>query len=454
MKPTLFGSSGIRGLVNDEITSKLSQRVGQALASVNEGGCIVVGRDVRLTGPMLENALLSGLSSGGADSLALGVVPTPVAAWMTRFSGSDAGVQISASHNPPQYNGLKLFNSVGVSLTREEQIKIEETIEKEDQISVDWDCVGTVEQLDAIQPYVDEALGLLETSSDLRVACDLFNGATTVLAPMAFRELGIAAEFINAVGDGRFPSGNPEPDDVTLSCLGKFVKVRGLDMGFGFDGDGDRMMPLNSDGQVVSPDRVLAAYAGYAVEKVGGGVVVTHVGASMSIDDVVHAAGGSVIRTPVGDSFITEAIVKHGAVFGGEPVGAWVMPEVHLCPDGVLAALKLLEALDDTDSSLDEFVAAVPEFPIRREKIECLNRLKPIVMKRIQEKYDTVIKNVTDVTLVDGIRFELENGWILVRPSGTEPIIRITVEGRRDEDVDELMEMGKTLVRKALVKES
>jgi phosphoglucosamine mutase len=452
LKPKLFGSSGIRGLANSEITVTLSQRVGQAVATLHEGGCVVVGRDVRLTGLMFENALLSGLASGGADSLVLGIVPTPVAAWTTNASDSDAGVAISASHNPPEYNGLKLFNCDGMSLTSAEQFRLEKILEEGSYKLVDWDGVGRSEQIDAVQLYVDEVLGAMDLNTSFKVACDLFNGATSVLAPLAFHELGVDAEYINAVVDGRFPSGNPEPDPVSLIRLGRFVRARGFDIGFGFDGDGDRMMPLNREGVVVSPDRVLAAYAGYAVERAGGGVVITHVGASMNIDDVVQGAGGSIVRTPVGDSFITEAIVKYDAVFGGEPVGAWVMPEVHLCPDGVLAALKLLEALDYTGSTIDEFIEDVPEFPISRAKIECPNSLKLGVMKGVEEGYDTLFEDVQNMSLVDGVRLDMDRGWVLIRPSGTEPIIRITVEGREEENVNELLEKGKLLVREALVK--
>jgi phosphoglucosamine mutase len=369
---------------------------------------------------------------------------------MVRETGSDAGVEISASHNPPQYNGLKVFDGDGMSFTIRKQLELERILEDGGYRLAPWDCVGGVEEVDAVEPYADALGEALDVSWDGGAACDLFSGATCVTAPRVFEELGVQAEFINAVPDGRFPAGDPEPNAETLRRLGGYMKARGVPIGFGFDGDGDRMMPVGSDGATVSPDRVLAAYAGYAVERSGGGVVVTHVGASMSVDDVVAAAGGRVVRTPVGDAFVTEAVAEHGAVFGGEPVGAWVFPEVHMCPDGVLSALKLLEALGETETTLDEFVERAPSYPIGRAKLECPNSLKGKAMASISEDYGYSLKGVREIGTVDGVRLELESGWVLIRPSGTEPFIRVTVEGRSRVDMEILMERAKDLVKKVL----
>jgi len=450
LKPRLFGSSGIRGIANVDVTITLAQRVGAALATLHSGGAFIVGRDARTTGPMLEAALLSGVVSGGADALSVGLVPTPVAAWMIKETGSDAGVAITASHNPPEYNGLKVFNGRGMSLTNPEQLELEAVLERDAYSLAQWDEVGAVDQVDPVEPYLEAVSDALDELGDSRVGCDLFSGATCTMAPAAFQEMGVEAEFINSVPDGAFPAGNPEPSPESLARLGSFLRARGLDLGFGFDGDGDRMMPVDRGGAMVSPDRALAAYAGYVVERSGGGVVVTHVGASMNVDDMVEEAGGTVVRTPVGDAFITEAMEKHGAVFGGEPVGAWVMPEVHMCPDGVLSSLKLLEALEDTGLSLREFVEGAPEYPLDRAKVECPNRHKGRVMELLAEEYRGVFGEAEDVNTVDGVRLELEEGWVLIRPSGTEPLMRLTVEGRDSRKVRELMEKGKSLVNKVV----
>ncbi len=450
MKPKLFGSSGIRGLVNKDITTTLAQRVGAAIATMNKGGQVVVGYDARISGPMLEMALSSGINAAGADVLQIGLVPTPVTAWMIGETDSDAGVEVTASHNPPQYNGLKVFNREGMSLTIEEQIDTEKVLVEEAYDWAQWDAVGATEEVDAVESYVEMLADSINIEKEIIVAADCFCGATSTLAPIAFSEFPLKSNIINAIPDGTFPAGNPEPSRESLMGLGRYMKALGCEGGFGFDGDGDRMMPVGADGLMVNPDRALAAYAGYAVERNGGGTVVTHVGASMNVDEMVKEAGGKIVRTPVGDAFITEAMARHGAVFGGEPVGAWVFPEHHMCPAGVMGALKVLEALEETGKSIEEFISAAPEYPLDRLKLGCKDKQKPMAMTLIAERYQDAYRDVESVSTVDGVRLEMENGWALIRPSGTEPLIRITVEGRTREDVEDIMDRGKLLVKKVL----
>ena len=450
MKPKLFGSSGIRGLVNKDITATLAQRVGAAIATMNQGGQVVVGYDARISGPMLEMALSSGLNAAGADVIRVGLVPTPVTAWMIRETGSEAGVEVTASHNPPQYNGLKVFNREGMSLTIKEQLATEKVMVEEEYVWAQWDTVGASDEVDAIEPYVEMLADSIIIEKEIMVAADCFCGATSTLAPMAFGEFPLKSNIINAIPDGTFPAGNPEPSRDSLMGLGRYMKALGCEVGFGFDGDGDRMMPVGVDGLMVNPDRALAAYAGYAIERNGGGTVVTHVGASMNVDDMVKEAGGKIVRTPVGDAFITEAMAKHGAVFGGEPVGAWVFPEHHMCPAGVMGALKILEALEETGKSIEEFISAAPEYPLDRAKLGCEENQKAKAMTLIAEGYQDAYRKVNSVSTVDGVRLEMDNGWALIRPSGTEPLIRITVEGRTVKDVEDIMDRGRLLVKKVL----
>ena len=450
MKPKLFGSSGIRGLANKDITPTLAQRVGAAIATLHEGGTTVIGRDARLTGPMLEAALTSGVNACGGDVLQVGLVPTPVVAWMINESGSESGVSITASHNPPPYNGLKVFNTRGMSLTIEEQFMLEDVLENERYMWADWNQVGATEEIDAIDPYVDMLADTIEITGEHKVGLDCFCAATSTLTPVAFKEFPVDTKIINAVPDGLFPAGNPEPTKESLIRLGEYMKSIDCSIGFGFDGDGDRMMPVGANGEMVSSDRALAAYAGYAVTRNNGGTVVTHVGASMNVDDMVKKAGGKVIRTPVGDAFITEAMAKHNAVFGGEPVGAWVFPEHHMCPAGVMGALKVLEALDYMDQTIEEFVQAAPMYPLDRAKLECPNQKKSSTMEKISKGYADVYRDVESVSTVDGVRLEMNPGWVLIRPSGTEPLIRITVEGRTQRDVEDIMADAKILVKKVI----
>jgi phosphoglucosamine mutase len=450
MKRKLFGSSGIRGIVNQDITPILTQNVGTAIASIYKGGTAIVGRDTRISSPMLEGALISGLTSGGTDTYILGLMPTPITAWMVKESGAETGIEITASHNPSKYNGLKIFNKLGMSLTEKERMQLENVIKNDLYDLAQWDSVGLVEYLDAIDFYIDTLVESIELFLDMKIACDLFNGATSVVASPLMDEFAIQVEFINGIPDGTFPSGAPEPNRESLRRLENFIKFRDIPIGFGFDGDGDRMMVVDNYRGFVSPDRVLAAYAAYMVEKNQGGTVITHIGASMNVNEMVEEAGGQVVRTPVGDSFITESIVENKAIFGGEPVGAWVHPDISLCPDGLLSALKLLEALQEKEMTLEEFFTQSPVYPLRREKIGCPNEKKTALLEFISMNYRYKFNNVQSVNNIDGIRLELEDGWLLIRPSGTEPIIRITVEAKNLERVKEYMEKGTSLVEKSL----
>jgi len=448
--PKLFGTSGIRGVANAEVTPLLALRVGAALSSQFEGGVVVVGRDTRLSGKMLEAALVSGIASCGSNAKTLGIIPTPVLAYVTRELKADAGVAISASHNPPQYNGLKLFDSTTMAYTEEQQRQLEERIEQENFEFSTWDGVGAVEAVDTRRMYMDALAKNVKLERRWRIACDLFNGATCTIAPDAFDELGCETTLINAQPDGHFPAGDPEPTPESLLRLGRIVEAIDANIGFGFDGDGDRMMPVDGEGMTKSPDRVLAAYAKHVVEENRGGVVVTHIGTSMCVDEMVSQAGGSLERTRVGDVSIAEAVVRNGAVFGGEPVGAWIHPEVHLCPDGILSAMKLMEALDEEEKTLGEFVADVPEYPLLRVKVECPNQQKAEAMNAISARYGETFSDVRSASTLDGIRLDLDDEWTLIRPSGTEPIIRITVEGRNIKLAEELMERSRRFVQKVL----
>jgi phosphoglucosamine mutase len=446
---SLFGSSGIRGLANVEITPLLAQKVGASIASMFEGGAVLVGRDTRLSGEMIELALSSGLVAGGFVVGTLGVVPTPVVAWLTREMQAEAGVAISASHNPPQYNGLKIFDSTGMAYTMEQQEKLEGLIQKGEYVTSEWNRVGRVELMDLKRLYIEAISELVQVPLERRLVCDLFNGATTSIAKDLFEELGSAAILINAQPDGHFPAGNPEPNKESLERLGQMVLDTGGEIGFGFDGDGDRMMPVDEKGETPSPDSVLTAYAGYIVRANGGGTVVTHVGASMSVEEAVEAAGGSVVRTKVGDVHVTEAMLESGAIFGGEPVGAWIHPDVHLCPDGVLSAVRLIQALDSEGKTLSEFVSGIPEYPTLRAKIACPNPEKEAAMGSISDIGEE-FGDVKDISTVDGVRLQLDDGWVLIRPSGTEPIIRITVEAQDEERAEGLLETSQKFVQAVL----
>ncbi len=452
MESDLFGSSGIRAVVNLDLTPDIVVKLGLAIATSSRSRRALVGRDTRVSGPLIESALVAALMAGGSHVERLGVVPTPVLAYLTGIMDVDVGVMITASHNPPQFNGVKIFNNDGVAYGRERQKEIENIIETGGFQLADWRSIGEDSALNHSHLYTEMIERTLRLYKEWRIVIDPGCGATYSLAPSLLKNLGCKVVPVNAQPDGFFPSRSIEPNARSLISLGKIVDGLGADIGIGFDGDGDRVAFVDNEGRFVNSDRVLAAYAGYVIKERGSGVVVTNVEASMCVEKAVEAVGGSVVRTKVGDVYIMETMKSQSAVFGGEPCGAWIHPQRHYCPDGILSAAFLLKALEDEGVSLAEFVAQVPEYPILREKVGCANEIKHRVMERFEKSMKDVFPRFQHVSKIDGYRLELDDGWILVRPSGTEPLIRLTVEGESFKAAEKIMDKGLTSVR-SLVEE-
>ena len=448
----LFGSSGLRGLVNVDLTPELAVKVGMAIGSFLRTGKVLVARDTRTSGLMIENALVSGLQACGVKVHRLGVLPTPALAYLTRRLSANAGVMITASHNPPQYNGIKVFDSVGMAYGEEEQNQIERLVRREKFQLAEWHSLGEAQELDGGSLYIEMVLENVKLDTEWRVVVDPGCGATSQIAPAIFKNLGCKVTALNAQPDGFFPGRSPEPNAENLKFLAETVRALNADLGVAFDGDGDRAAFIDENGVFVDFDRVLAAYAAHALEKsqAKNGIVVTNVEASMCVEKMVEASGGKVVRTRVGDVYVAEAVKKFRAAFGGEPCGAWIHPEYHLCPDGILSSVLLLKALEDEGRSLSEFVADVPAYPVLRKNVRCRSEIKDAVVGRVERLLKRAFPDYRQISKVDGVRLSLEGGWVLVRASGTEPLIRLTVEGESLKTTKTIM--GRTLaaVKRAL----
>jgi phosphoglucosamine mutase len=260
--------------------------------------------------------------------------------------------------------------------------------------------------------------------------------------------MGCKVTAINAQPDGFFPARKSEPTAESLGDLAQVVKTLGADVGVAFDGDGDRVAFVDENGVFVNFDRSLAAYAAYALKRSGGGTVVTNVEASMCVETMAEAQGGKVVRTRVGDIYVSEAIKQVGAVFGGEPCGAWVHPQHHFCPDGPLSAALFLKALEDESESVSEFIAKVPEYITRRENLACKNESKYKAVAKIGDALKREFPSFTDFSTIDGVRLALKDGWLLVRASGTEPLIRLTVEGESVAVANDITLKATAIIRK------
>ncbi len=444
----LFGSSGVRGLANVDLTPELACKVGLAVAAYAKAKTVVVARDTRVSGSMLQEALVSGLLSSGTDVYLAGIVPTPILAYATMSMHADAGFMITASHNPPQYNGIKVFRTDSLSYVDADQEAVEKNIKEQSFALADWRRLGKTIPLNAGQIYIGMALKAVVLKKKWRVVVDPGCGATFKVAPDMLKAMGCKVTALNAQPDGHFPARKSEPTAESLTDLENVVKTLGADIGVAFDGDGDRVAFVDEKGSFVNFDRSLAGYCAYALKYSGGGIVVTNVEASMCVETMAEKYGGKVIRTKVGDIYVSEAIKRSNAVFGGEPCGAWVHPKLHYCPDGPLSASLMLKALEVENKSLSEFISEVPIYVTRRENIACKNEQKYRVVNKIGVALKADFKDFTDYSTIDGVRLALKRGWLLIRASGTEPLIRLTVEGESVAEANDITQKATAIIHR------
>ncbi|MBM4241354.1 MAG: phosphoglucosamine mutase [Euryarchaeota archaeon] len=446
MIPKLFGTSGIRGKVWESITTELALRVGRAVSTYvkreNSECKIVLGYDTRTSSQMIENAITAGILQGGCYVLRLGMVPTPVVGYATMKLKADAGIMITASHNPPEYNGIKLWNPSGMAYTQAQEKAIEKIIFEEDFHKASWDNIRKIEDVSSvIYDYINDLLDQVNIEPGLKVVIDSGNGAASLVSPLILRKAGCEVITLNCQPDGFFPGRMPEPSLENLSELMKIVKATKADLGIAHDGDADRMVAIDEEGNMADFDKLLALIS----SKIGGKIVTT-VDASLCVDECMEKVGGEVIRTKVGDVHVAEAIVENQASFGGEPSGTWLHPDFCMCPDGILSALKVVELVSNQDP-LSKLLDNLPNYPTIREKINCDDTQKDQIMEDVREKLPQQFDDVLDVNLIDGIRISMKDGsWVLIRPSGTESYIRITLESRTIEEAENIKKTSREFI--------
>ncbi|MDO5851670.1 MAG: phosphoglucosamine mutase [Methanobacteriaceae archaeon] len=436
--PKLFGTSGIRGKYNEKITLELAINVARSLASYIGGKdhTVIIGRDPRTTGKIIENVMVSALLECGCNVLNLGMVPTPVVGYATLKLKGNAGIMITASHNPSPDNGIKLWNPNGMAYKQDQEREIERLVYEKTFKPVNWSEIGSEYDISWFtNEYLDDLLNIVEINKEkpLKVVVDCANGAGSYLSPILLRKAGCNVVAMNAQPDGFFPGRNPEPSEANLKELKDAVKSIGADVGIAHDGDADRMIAVDEKGNVADFDKLLAL-----ISTQFGGNVVTTVDASACIDTCMHKIGGSVIRTPVGDVHVAEAINKHNATFGGEPSGSWLHPDFCMCPDGLLSGLRIIEIIQKK-GKLSKLLNDIENYPTIRSKITCENKDKTSIMNKVEAEFSNCFDDIKEITNIDGTRLSFNDGsWVLIRPSGTEPYIRITAEGKTSKHLEKI----------------
>ncbi len=451
MKGRLFGTTGVRKVYGREFDLDMALDLGKAFGTYLNEGTVLLARDVRITGKMVEDTFAAGLMSTGISVVRAGVIPTPTLAFMTMHGRYKAGVMITASHNPPEYTGIKFWTASSMGYTPHEEREIEKIYQSREFKRATWDRLGSDSSIDnAVSEHIREILARtkVETikSKEFKVVVDPGNGAACVLTPYLVRELGCKVITINGQLDGHFPGRKSEPDKESLVDLIRVVRDTGADLGVAHDGDSDRVVFVTENGEVIRSDRTIALISMDMLKRQPGGVIVTTVDSSKVLDEIVEKHGGKVIRTPVGDIQVAFKIRENNAIFGGEACGVFIFPDFHLAPEPFLATCKILELMAKTGRGFRDLMREIPIYPLKKTKIQCDNERKQEVMETLQEKLPEAIGDVVEIITVDGLGVSLKNGWLLVRPSGTEPVIRITCEARSEQDVEHIIERAKEIV--------
>lgn len=439
----MFGTSGIRGLYGQEVTPELAQKVGNAIGGA--GKKVIVARDTRSTSPILSEALAAGAMLSGAGVIDIGVAPTPLLAYVT-MKESCAGAMITASHNPPEYNGIKLFSS-GMEFTRDQEKQVESSVSGPAR-AAEWKSAGQKNSRDYSADYTAFLLSKVDAASigakKPRVLVDGGNAAAYALGPALLSAAGCDVVQLNCGSPGKFVR-NLEPNPSTLNDAAKAVVRQKCDFGIAFDGDGDRCLAIDEKGKTLALDAQLAIFCRHFMEKDGNRRIVSTVEASLSVRETVESLGGKIYITPVGSLHVAEEVKKQRAIFGGEPCGEYVFPSATPCAEGLLSALFVAEIFCQS-GPLSALSSKVKPYRMNRSKYRCDEAKKQKIMQKISERPQLE----GHLSLADGLRYDFSDGWMLIRASGTEPAIRMTVEAKTEKRLTELTQRAESMIMQAI----
>ncbi|WP_308575441.1 phosphoglucosamine mutase [uncultured Methanosphaera sp.] len=443
----LFGTFGVRRVANTVLTPEFASEIAAAYGTKVQG-TIAVGSDPRTSSEMIKHAVTAGLLSVGCNVVDLGMLPTPALQYAVR-NYYDGGIMITASHNPPKYNGLKLLDSDGIGTPDELEEQIEDIYFNKKQERVTWDKIGKAYKRDIIDEYIDEVLKRVDVEAirdaNLKVVLDCGSGAACDTTPYIIRRLGCDLTTLNCQPDGAFPGRNPEPTEENLGDLMAVVKATNADIGFAHDGDADRTICIDENGDFVFGDKSFALVEKAMLEKNNGGKIVTTVATSNAIADIALQNNGEIILTRVGDLVVARKLQEVDGLFGGEENGGLIFPDFVYGRDSGLATAMILEILAKTKKPLSELIDELPTYYSEKMKVECPDDKKQYVA-------DKILEDTTDyeVDTIDGVKIIDGDSWIIIRPSGTEPIYRCFSEATTPEKAQELVEWGIGLINKHL----
>ena len=437
-----FGTDGIRGIAGESLTADLSFKVGKALGKLltekKEHPKVVIGRDTRISCDMIEQALTAGLTSTGVNVMTVGTIPTPAIAYLTKTIETDSGIMISASHNPYQDNGIKIFGPDGFKLSDEQELEIESLIDNSEQIkNASFDKIGKLYSGNELtQKYIQHIKqSITGDLSDIKIALDCANGATTGVAPFIFGDLEADIETIGCQPNGA--NINDNVGSTKINTISEFVKKNNVDVGFAFDGDGDRVLAVDAKGNIVDGDKIMFILAKHLKEQgeLKDNMVVSTVMSNIGFYKAIEENELQSVKTAVGDRYVVEEMRKNNYSLGGEQSGHIVLMNYATTGDGILTAVKLADIIKTSGKSLEELASEVNIYPQKLVNIK-------VVDKKVAMEDSEVLAEC------ENVEKELEgNGRILLRASGTENLIRVMVEASSDELTDKYCEQVARIVR-------
>ncbi|KAF6243505.1 phosphoglucosamine mutase [Nitrosopumilus sp. b1] len=443
----LFGTNGIRGIFGQDLNLEFIHDISLSIATYFKKGPILIGYDGRDSSPVIAKVVSAAINSSGLDCKIAGLVPTPCLEYAIKSLGYSGGIMITASHNPPKYNGIKPVASDGVEISREDELIIEEIYFNKKWISSEsWGNTGT--ETRAKRAYYDGIMSHIDADSIIskkfKVALDLGNGAQAVTAPELCKELGCMVFSVHETIDGNFPGRGSEPTPQNLEALSRCVKENSCDFGVAFDGDGDRSLICDELGNVLTGDKSALLLSKFLLGKFPSSKIVTCLNSGSAIEEIAKQADSQVIRTRVGSVEVSRKMVPINALIGFEENGGFMFGKHNQVRDGAMTMCLVLDLLSKSGQKLSALTKELPPSFTTKDKVSCTKEQSVRLIKTLKEENPSA-----DTT--EGIKINVDSkNWIMVRPSGTEPIVRIYAEASSQEKLDELMSKYMKIVTLAL----
>jgi len=447
----LFGTNGIRGVANKELTPEMAVKVGSAIGTFFKKKNLLLGHDARTSGPMFARAVIAGLTATGCNVFFAGMAPTPALQYAVKNHRIDGGVIITASHNPPHYNGIKVIWNDGIEISHEQEIEIENIYFENKQVLAEWNELGAKHELSEVNDdYIEAIKRHVDTAKIAKkhyhVVVDAANSVGALTTPQLLRELGCKVTSINANIDGTFPGRPPEPRPENLKEIAVTVKAVGADLGVAFDGDADRSIFIDENGEIYWGDKTFALIAKYFWSENPHAKIVTPVSSSTLIKNIADANKGEIVWTKVGSVTVSQTMKKLKAKLGGEENGGVFYGPHQSVRDGAMTTALILNIMAETGEKLSALISEQPQYSLEKGKVECPEDKKEKVLEKLLEQ----VKG-SNVSTIDGVKILFEDkSAILVRPSGTEPIYRLYAEAKNQEKALKLVEDYSSKLKKIL----